>query len=199
MSRPDWNARFSESEFAYGTEPNSFLAENANLLTTPVLSIGEGEGRNAVFMATQGLKVHAVDGSSVGLGKAERLAASHGVTFSTEVADLKDFEPQPTTYGGVVSIYAHLPSVVRGKLYPLLVQTLKPGGILILESYSEDQLNRSTGGPRELDRLLTCDKIESELVGLETVLLQEIDREVVEGKFHTGMASVIQFIGRKPV
>ncbi|QEG01568.1 tellurite resistance protein TehB [Stieleria maiorica] len=197
MSLPDWNARFSETEFAYGTEPNSFLAKNAHLLVDPVLSIAEGEGRNAVFLATQGLRVHAVDGSDVGLAKAAKLAANSGVSISTEVADLNDFQPEPQTYGGVVSIFAHLPNSIRDSLYPLLVQSLKPGGILILEAYSENQRDRGTGGPGELDLLMTCTKIERELPGLETILLQETQREVVEGKYHTGVASVIQFIGKK--
>ncbi|WP_182869978.1 SAM-dependent methyltransferase [Rhodopirellula sp. JC639] len=197
MSPPDWNARFSETEFAYGTEPNSFLAKNAHLLIDPVLSIAEGEGRNAVFLATQGLRVHAVDGSDVGLAKAAKLAAHQGVSISTEVTDLNDFQPEPQTYGGVVSIFAHLPCSIRDKLYPLLVQSLKPGGVLILEAYSENQCDRGTGGPGDLDLLMTPAKIESELTGLETILLHEAEREVVEGKYHTGMASVVQFIGKK--
>jgi SAM-dependent methyltransferase len=198
LSQPDWNARFSEAEFAYGTEPNSFLAQNANWLRDPVLSIAEGEGRNAVFLATRGLHVHAVDGSKVGLAKADKLAASKGVTISTEVADLRDFAPEPNAYGGVVSIFAHLPSSLRTRLYPLLVRSLKPGGILILESYSENQMGRGTGGPSNLDLLMTCKRIEQEFFGLETILLQEIEREVIEGKLHTGVASVIQYIGKKP-
>lgn len=198
MPKPDWNTRFSETEFAYGTEPNSFLAQHANQLMAPVLSIGEGEGRNAVFLATLGLQVHAVDGSEVGLAKASKWAASNNVTISTEVANLSDFIPAPNRYGGVVSIFAHLPKSIRDKLYPLLVQTLKPGGILILEAYSENQCGRGSGGPSDLDLLMTCEKVESGLVGLEPILLHEIEREVIEGKFHTGMASVIQYVGKKP-
>jgi len=156
------------------------------------------EGRNAVFLATLGLDVHAVDGSEVGLAKAAKWASTNNVTISTEVADLSDFEPAPNRYGGVVSIFAHLPKSIRDRLYPLLVQTLRPGGILILEAYSENQYGRGTGGPRDLDLLMTCDKIEKGLVGLEPILLREVERQVVEGKFHTGMASVIQYVGKKP-
>ncbi|QDV70887.1 tellurite resistance protein TehB [Rosistilla carotiformis] len=197
MSQPDWNARYSASEFAYGTEPNSFLKQHADLLLDPVLSIAEGEGRNAVFLASKGLRVHAVDNSSVGLAKAAKLAADRKVDITTEVTDLQNFTPEPNAYGGVVSIYAHLPSSIRAKLYPLLVKTMRPGGILILESYSENQRGRGTGGPSDPDLLLTCGKVEKEWVGLETILLQETEREVLEGKFHTGLASVIQYIGKK--
>ncbi|MFI4874464.1 MAG: class I SAM-dependent methyltransferase [Blastopirellula sp. JB062] len=197
MTRPDWNARFSETEFAYGTQPNSFLAQQGNLLIDPVLSIAEGEGRNAVFLASLGLQVHAVDSSEVGLAKAAKLAASSNVTITTEVADLKDFVPEPNAYGGVVSIYAHLPSSIRATLYPLLAQALKPGGIMILEAYSENQLGRGTGGPSDLDLLMTCGKIEQHLAELDTILLHETEREVIEGKYHTGMACVIQYVGKK--
>lgn len=198
MSPPDWNARYSAPEFAYGTEPNSFLKQHADLLLDPVLSIAEGEGRNAVHLASQGLQVHAVDNSSVGLAKAAKLAADRNVHITTEVADLQDYAPEPNVYGGIVSIYAHLPSSIRTQLSPLLVQAMKPGGILILEAYSENQRGRGTGGPSDPDLLMTCDKIEREWVGLETILLQETEREVLEGKFHSGMASVIQYIGKKP-
>ncbi|KLU05390.1 hypothetical protein RISK_002597 [Rhodopirellula islandica] len=197
MSPPDWNARYSAPEFAYGTEANSFLKQHADLLLDPVLSIAEGEGRNAVYLASKGLRVHAVDNSSVGLAKAAKLAADRNVVITTEVADLQNFAPEPNVYGGVVSIYAHLPSSIRAQLHPLLTQTMKPGGILILEAYSENQRGRGTGGPGDPDLLLTCGKVERELVGLETILLQETERDVLEGKFHTGLASVIQYIGKK--
>ncbi|MEM8640195.1 MAG: class I SAM-dependent methyltransferase [Cyanobacteria bacterium P01_G01_bin.54] len=197
MAQLDWNDRYSGPDYVYGTEPNSFLAENIERLSGPVLSIAEGEGRNAVFLASRGLSVHAVDGSEIGLAKATKLAERSGVNIEMQVANLEYYEPQESAYNTVVSIYAHLPSLTRQKLYPLLIRSLKPGGICILEAYSENQVGRGTGGPSDLNLLMTCSKIESEFSGLETVLLHEIIRDVHEGKFHTGMASVIQFIGRK--
>ena len=112
-----WNERYGSDDFAYGTEPNSFLVDNAKLLTSPVLSLAEGEGRNAVFLASLGLDVLGVDGSEVGLAKAHKLAESKGVTIRTEVADLATNEPPANSYGSVVSISAHLPSDVRRRLY----------------------------------------------------------------------------------
>lgn len=132
-----WDQRYAVDEYIYGTEPNSFLAEHAGMLKGPVLSLAEGEGRNAVFLASLGLKVHGVDGSNVGLAKAQALARSRGVEIQTEVADLEVFEPAANYYGSVVSIFAHLPSAIREKLYPLVEQCLKPGGIILLEAYSE--------------------------------------------------------------
>ncbi len=192
-----WNERYSEDEYVYGTEPNSFLAKHAGMLSDPVLSIGEGEGRNAVFLASLGLKVHGVDGSEVGLAKAQALAKSKGVEIQTEVADLGTFEPVVSCYGSVVSISAHLPSAIRRRLYPLVERCLRTDGIILLEAYTEDQLARDTGGPKDPDMLMTLAKIEREFPNFEPILLRELEREVYEGTYHTGIASVVQFIGKK--
>ena len=192
-----WNERYSSDDFAYGTEPNAFLVQNAKILTGPVLSLAEGEGRNAVFLASLGLEVLGVDGSEAGLAKAQRLAASRGLTIRTEVADLATYEPPANVYGSVVSISAHLPSAVRKRLYPLVERSLKPGGIILLEAYSKAQIARDTGGPRDLDMLMASEDLEKEFPNCEPILSREIEREVVEGKFHTGLASVVQFIARK--
>lgn len=192
-----WDERYAEQGYVYGTDPNSFLREQVRTLYGPVLSIAEGEGRNAVFLATLGMDVLGVDASAVGLEKAQRLANSKGVKIQTEVANLADYQPKENRYGAVVSIFAHLPSPVRETLYPLIERSLKPGGLVLLEAYSEKQLGKATGGPGDIDRLMSMDKIRAEFPNLEPVLLQELDRDVNEGKYHTGIASVVQFIGRK--
>lgn len=192
-----WNERYRSDIFAYGTEPNSFLAENVNLLTGPVLSLAEGEGRNAVFLASLGLDVLGVDGSEVGLAKAHKLADSKGVAIRTEVADLATYEPPLNYYGSVVSIFAHLPSDIRQRLYRLVEQCLKPGGIILLEAYSKSQLSRNTGGPKDPDMLMTAVDIQKEFPNCDVLLCQEIERDVFEGEFHTGLASVVEFIGKK--
>lgn len=192
-----WNERYAVDEYVYGREPNLFLAEHAGMLSGPVLSLAEGEGRNGVFLASLGLKVNGVDGSDVGLAKAQALARSKGVEIQTEVADLGVFEPEANHYGSVISIFAHLPSVIRQKLYPFVERCLKPGGIIVLVAYSEAQLTRNTGGPKDLDMLMTKAKIGREFPSCDPILLRELEREVREGTYHTGIASVVQFIGRK--
>lgn len=192
-----WDERYARDEYLYGTEPNSFLVEHSALLTGPVLSLSEGEGRNAVFLAALGLDVHGVDSSEVGLNKAKTLARSKGVDIQTEVADLANFEPKQTFYGSVISISAHLPSAIRNKLYPLVEQCLKPDGIILLEAYSESQLAKNTGGPKDADMLMTVAKLEQEFPNCEPILMRELEREVIEGQRHTGLASVVQFIARR--
>ncbi|HQD14429.1 MAG TPA: class I SAM-dependent methyltransferase [Ottowia sp.] len=193
-----WDARFGGAGFFYGTAPNDFLREHVGLLSGPVLSLAEGEGRNAVFLAERGLDVLGVDGSAVGLAKAERLAAERGVRIGTLLADLGDYVPEAAHYGAVVSIFAHVPGVLRQRLCPRVVQALRPGGVLVLEGYAEAQIARDTGGPKDLDLLLTVDKLRADFAGLEPLLLRQTEREVREGQGHTGLASVVQFIGRKP-
>ena len=127
-----WNERYASDGYIYGTQPNSFLEENAIGLAGPVLSLGEGEGRNAVYLASLGLNVLGVDGSEVGLTKAKALAASKSVVIRTEVVDLAVYEPTENFYGAVVSIFCHLPTVIRRRLYPLVERSLKPDGIFLL-------------------------------------------------------------------
>lgn len=143
-----WNERYKTAQYLYGTEANTFLLENAHLLQGPVLSLSEGEGRNAVFIASRGLHVLGVDCSEIGLEKAQSLAKSRGVVIETEVADLASYQPKERHFGSVVSISAHLPSSIRERLYPLIEKSLKPNGIVLLEAYSEHQLSRNTGGPK---------------------------------------------------
>ena len=192
-----WNERYASGGYIYGTQPNSFLAENAKLLTGPVLSLAEGEGRNAVFLASLGLVVLGVDGSEVGLEKAKALAESRGVVIRTEVADLATFEPTESFYGSVISISCHLPSEIRRRLYPLVERSLKPRGIFLLEAYTQAQLARNTGGPKDPDLLMARLDLEEAFPNCEVILSQEIEREVNEGDYHTGLASVVQFIARK--
>lgn len=192
-----WNKRYAKDGYLYGTEPNSFLAEQYTLLRGPVLSLSEGEGRNAVFLASRGLEVVCVDISAVALEKAHKLAESRGVEITTRVADLETFEPEEGRYGSVVSISAHLPSKVRHRLYPSVERSLQPAGIIILEAYSETQLTRDTGGPDDVDMLMTVDKLRREFPNCEPFVLREIERELREGEGHTGLSSVVQFIARK--
>ena len=194
-----WNERYTTTEYLYGTEANTFLAENAHLLHGPVLSLSEGEGRNAVFIASRGLRVVGVDCSEVGLEKAKSLATSRGVVIETEVADLADYQPKERHFGSVVSISAHLPGSIREKLYPLIEKSLKPNGVVLLEAYSETQLKRGTGGPKDIDMLMSVEKLRKEFPNLTPILIREIEREVSEGEGHTGIASVVQYIARNEV
>lgn len=195
-----WDERYSQPGFAYGTEPNEFLTSAAGRIPVgPVLSLGEGEGRNAAFLAGLGHRVVAVDQSEVGLAKAKRLAADRGLTIEIVCADLAAFTIEPGTWAGIVSVFCHLPQRIRQPLYEAVVRGLRPGGVLVLEAYTPKQIGRDTGGPKDPDMLPTLAELTEELAGLEFVHARELEREVREGAYHTGVASVVQIIGVKSV
>jgi 2-polyprenyl-3-methyl-5-hydroxy-6-metoxy-1,4-benzoquinol methylase len=196
-----WNQRYSEPGFAYGTEPNDFLAANAERYLPPngeILCLAEGEGRNAVFLARLGLRVTGVDASAVGLDKARKLAEQHGVDIRTIVADLEDFDLGVERWDGIISIWCHTPSALRARLHRSVVAGLKPGGVLLLESYTPKQLEYKTGGPPMADLMMTLAAVQQELAGLELLYAEEKLREVHEGKYHDGVSAVLQVVARKP-
>ena len=194
-----WDEKFSADHYIYGTDPNDFLAAQAGAIPKgKVLCIGDGEGRNGVFLATQGYQVTSVDSSKVGLAKAQELAAEKGVTLKTVVADLNDFDIGENQWDGVVSIYCHLPAPLRQKVHGNVVRSLKPGGVMLLEAYTPKQLEYNMGGPPVVELMYTADILRSDLKGLQFEHLQELDREVIEGTHHYGMGAVVQVIGVKP-
>jgi SAM-dependent methyltransferase len=199
MDSSFWNQRYGQPGFAYGSEPNHFLASAVEKISKGrVQSLGEGEGRNAVFLASLGFDVTAVDSSEVGLAKARQFAADRGVALTTITADLADFQIEAENWDGIISIFCHLPTAVRVPLYRRVVSGLKPGGVFVLEAYTPKQLLCGTGGPTDLDRLMTLAKLQQELSGLQLFHAIEMERGVEEGKHHSGRSSVIQVLGIKP-
>lgn len=192
-----WNARYSRPGFVYGTEPNDFLVSEASRIPPGrVLSLGEGEGRNAAYLAGLGYEVLAVDSSRVGLAKARRLAEERGVRIRTVAGDLSNFELEPRAWEGIISIFCHLPPPARQRVHRQVVRALRPGGVFILEAYTPRQLDYGTGGPPTTDLLLSLDDLRPELAGLELLVAREIEREVLEGSHHTGRGHVVQVVAR---
>jgi len=195
----DWDARYAEEGWAFGTEPNDFLREQAHHLAPGgrVLCLAEGEGRNAVWLAQRGFDVTGVDLAILGLEKAQRLAAERGVHLTTVVADLATFEFGSAAWDGIVSIFAHVPAAARRRIHTGVLAGLAPGGVLLLEAYRPQQIGRGTGGPPDEERLMNLERLRPELGTLDWLLARELDRDVVEGRCHTGAASVVQLVARK--
>jgi len=193
-----WDVRYSDTEYVYGTAPNEFLVSVADQIPRgKVLSLAEGEGRNAVYLAELGCKVLGVDASAVGLSKAQRLAEERGVTIETRVADLTDFHIEPDSWDAIISIFCHLPSGIRSSVHHKVVAALRPGGVFVLEAYTPTQLKLKTGGPPTADMLMTLNLLRTELAGLRFVHARELERDIVEGKFHTGRGAVVQVVAIK--
>lgn len=196
-----WDLRYEGDTYKYGREPNDFLREvSGRIPPGPVLSLAEGEGRNAVFLAGLGHRVTGVDGSAVAVDKAKRLAAERGVADATDFihADLADFPIEPGAWAGVVSIFAHLPPPVRQTVHRRVVDGLRPGGVLILEAYTPDQLAHGTGGPPTAELMMGLETLRDELAGLELEVGREIEREIREGTLHRGRSAIVQIVGKKP-
>ena len=195
-----WNPRFAGEQYAYGSAPNDFLKAQASRLAagSRVLSLGEGEGRNAIHLASLGHDVTAVDAAHTGLIKLLQRAARESLTVTATLADLADYAIPPGHWHGIVSIFCHLPPALRRQVLRDCVSGLAPGGLFMLEGYTPRQLAFGTGGPKDVALLLEPEDIRTELDGLELLHFAEVQREVVEGSLHTGMAAVLQVVARKP-
>jgi SAM-dependent methyltransferase len=194
-----WDERYNTAEYVYGTDPNTFLANVITEMPTGrTLCIAEGEGRNAVFLAEHGHQVVAVDSSAVGLQKAQRLASERGVVIETVVGDLAHFEIAADSWDTIVSIFAHVPPDIRRPLHRKIVQGLRPGGMLVLEAYTPAQIKLGTGGPPAPELTMNLEILHKELHGLVFRHAVELERDVIEGRLHTGKGAVVQVVAIKP-
>ncbi len=194
-----WEERYGADVYLYGTEANGFLRERVDELPRgSVLCLAEGEGRNAVYLAGTGRDVHSVDLTESGVAKTLRLAAEHGVEVGAVTADLAAHDLGVEQWDGIVSIFAHMPPLVRRDLHSRVVEALKPGGVFLLEAYTPDQIGRGTGGPPVAEMMMSLELLRDELAGLEFVHAVEVERDVVEGIGHTGVGAVVQVVARKP-
>lgn len=195
----DWNERFKSDNYVYGTEPNVFLKDiqSAVLTSGKVLSIAEGEGRNAVFLAKQGLEVTAWDYADTGLQKVKKLADEQGVRVDTEWVDLAQAEWQQDLWDGIVCIYGHFPKAVREATLSGVKTAVKPGGYFVAEVYSPYQIPYGSGGPKNPDFLYQPEEFLEAFSDWRIVhfFMGEVTRH--EGDLHNGLAHVIQFVGRK--
>ena len=193
-----WDERYAGGGYLFGTEPDGFLASQAHHIPLgPVLCIAEGEGRNAAWLAGRGHQVTAMDASAVGMKKARRLATAKGVNITTEVTDLDGFDFGRECWCGIVLTFGHLLPELRREVSRGIVRGLKPGGVVIIEVYTPDQLEFKTGGPSSPDLLVRAEVLGEDYKELELLHLAETEREVIEGTLHVGRAHVAQLVGLK--
>ena len=193
-----WDERYAAPGFAYGTGPNRWLEARASDIRPGgrVLSLGEGEGRNAVWLAEHGFSVDAVDASAVGLEKARELAARRGVRIRTQVDDLATYLPETGAYDALVLVFVHLPPTIRSLVHAAGARALRPGGVLIIEAFTPLQLGRPSGGPRQADLLYEVATLRSDFPGVDWQVLEEAEIELDEGPFHRGTAAVVHGVGK---
>jgi SAM-dependent methyltransferase len=193
-----WDERYKEQGFAYGTEPNVFLQSLAARFKPGqrALLVCDGEGRNGVWLAEQGLEVTSVDYSQVGLEKAQQLAREKGTCIETVCADIYSWDWPVAEYDHVILIYAHFRDEHRARIHQHALETLKPGGTLILEAYTREQLDYDSGGPRDINMLYTQEMLETDFSRARIHQLETLIAMLNEGKYHVGDAAIIRLIAQ---
>ncbi|MDP2144610.1 MAG: class I SAM-dependent methyltransferase [Gallionella sp.] len=195
-----WNERYAGEHYHFGTEPNAFLVSQRHLLKPGMscLAVADGEGRNGVWLAEQGLDVLSVDSSPVALEKAKRLAAERGATLTFELADLLNWEWPENRYDVVAAIFIQFVGPeLRAQMFEGLKRSLKPGGLLLLQGYTPRQHEYRTGGPSQVENLYTEVMLREAFSDMEILHLVEHDSMLNEGSGHCGTSALIDLIARK--
>jgi len=200
-----WEERFNTPDYVFGTEPAQFLRDHRALLTPgrTVLAVADGEGRNSVFMAECGLDVTAVEYAPSAIAKARRLAEQRGVTVDFRQADLlTDDWPDAfatTPFDMVAGIFIQFTGPEdRAAMFEGMARCLRPGGLMLLHGYTPKQLDHGTGGPPFVENLYTTALLRDHFPDWKVIEAREYERDVQEGRGHSGLSALIDFIARKP-
>ncbi|WP_317972921.1 class I SAM-dependent methyltransferase [Paenibacillus sp. CCS19] len=193
--KKEWNERFGSTDYIYGVQPNAFIKDHSSRLTgTRIVAFAEGEGRNAVYLAAQGYDVTAWDYADNGLKKTEQLAERSGVKVRTELVDLIHDPVVPGAYDGAIMVFGHFPKESQHTVLEKLIAVVKPGGTVMVEVYSEEQLRYKTGGPKSSDMLYRAQDMLAWARQHQVVHFFYGEQIREEGKLHTGAGHVIQVI-----
>jgi cyclopropane fatty-acyl-phospholipid synthase-like methyltransferase len=200
MSREMWDGHYAEPHYIFGTEPNVFLASQKALLQPGqrALAVADGEGRNGVWLAQQGLSVVSVDFSAPAVEKARRLAAERGVEVEFHVADVLAWDWPRQAFDIVAAIFIQFAAPPeRDILFARIKEALKPGGHLILQGYTPKQLEYRTGGPSAVENLYTAALLREAFADMDILHLREHEDFLTEGTKHYGMSALIDMVARK--
>jgi SAM-dependent methyltransferase len=195
-----WEGRFGGTDYAFGKEPNYFLVSCRPLLprSGKALTVADGEGRNGVWLAEQGLDVLSIDFSPSAQRKARALARERGVTVSFVQTDVHAFDYTEAAFNVVVEIFTQFSSPAERALkWTGMRKALKPGGLLIIQGYTPKQLQYGTGGPKQIENLYTRVMLEEAFRGFHDLAIVEEELELHEGTSHGGMSAVINLTARK--
>lgn len=196
-----WNERFDTQEFIFGKEPNEYLVQKSSQYLKPgdrVLCVADGEGRNGVWLAKQGMQVSGFDASDIALVKAKQFAQDNAVEVEYAFSDTDSFDWRANAYDAVVAIFIQFADpAMRERIFQNIYQTLKPGGIFILQGYTPKQLEYKTGGPSLIEHLYTEELIRDLVKDFEILELRSYEQALSEGPRHTGMSALLGLVARK--
>ncbi|MEI6436557.1 MAG: class I SAM-dependent methyltransferase [Bacteroidota bacterium] len=198
MSKEIWNTLYRADEYVYGKLPNEFFRSELDKLAVGKLLLpAEGEGRNAVYAAARGWDVRALDQSEEGQKKALLLAQETGVKISYDISDILTADFHTDEFDAIALIFVHLPSLNRVGFHHQVSRWLKPGGTLIIEAFSKEQANFTSGGPKDPDMLFSSESLADDFKSLKILMNNKLMVFHNEGAFHRGEASVIRLIATK--
>jgi len=201
FNRDFWNERFAKEGYLYGTEPSSFLLDQAHHLPegARVLVPADGEGRNSVFLAKAGYDVVATDVAEEGINKARQLATASGVSVDYQHVDLQGWDWPEAAFDAVVALFIQFaPPAFRDEVFEGMKQAARPGGLVLLHGYTPKQLEYRTGGPPRADHLYTVELLQAAFGDWEILRLEAYERELDEGAGHSGRSALIDLIARRP-
>jgi 2-polyprenyl-3-methyl-5-hydroxy-6-metoxy-1,4-benzoquinol methylase len=193
-----WDERYAKTDYLYSDRPNEFMKryfEGLDPNGARVLLPGDGDGRNGLWLAKQGFRVEAFDYSKVASEKANRRAREAGLAYSSRYQDVNDWAPEKSQFDFVVIVFLHLEKAAWEYLIEASLATLKPGGSLIIQVFSKDQLGKTSGGPKDLGLLFEPEDFHELTERFDSFELSKEDSEIAEGSLHTGLASLISFKG----
>jgi len=197
-----WNERYAGDEYHFGTEPAAFVTRHAHYLPpgAAVLSVADGEGRNSVWLAQQGMRVTAMDGAPNAVDKGRRLAEARGVSVDFHVADIAEWDWDAVQYDAVLAVFIQFaPPAMRDRIFDGFVRALKPGGLLMLHGYAPRQVGYATGGPGIAEHMYTTDLLRARFGGFGFLELSDYDAEIHEGRGHSGRSALVDCVARKPL
>ncbi|CAH2598988.1 Class I SAM-dependent methyltransferase [Rhodovastum atsumiense] len=197
-----WNSRFAGEDYVFGTEPNRFLAAQAPRLPRRgrALTIADGEGRNGVWLARQGLEVTSVEFAPAAIAKARRLADQQGVSLDIVQADLATWDWGAPRFDVVAGIFFQFAGPdLRDVIFRRMQEVLLPGGLLLIEGYTPAQLRHGTGGPSQVENLYTEALLRDAFAGMEILHLAEYETDLREGSRHAGRSAVIDLVACRPM
>jgi cyclopropane fatty-acyl-phospholipid synthase-like methyltransferase len=198
-----WSQRYRSAgeDYLFGVAPCRFLQLHRGVLNagTTALSVADGEGRNSVWLAEQGLAVTALEISPVALERARRLARGRGVEVSFIQADMLTMDWPSATYDFVVGIFIQFVGPQEREIqFARLKQAVQPGGLLLLHGYTPKQLEYKTGGPSAVENLYTEDLLRQAFADFRIEVLQAYEADIDEGNGHRGRSALIDLIARRP-
>jgi len=193
-----WNERYAADEYVYGKSPNLFFKEEIDKLKPGnLLTLAEGEGRNGVYAAVNGWQVTAVDYSDEGRKKALKLAEENNVSLTYYLSSIEGFDFSTNHFDAVSLIYAHFKPEVRSLIHRNAMKSLRKEGRLFIEAFNKKQINRETGGPKNIDMLYDMDELRNDFDDSKIIHAEELTTHIQEGKYHSGVADIIRFIVEK--